>query len=75
MELRIHVVPKSARTELAGTMGDGAWKVRVAAPADKGKANEALREFLARHLNVAPSRVEIVSGHTSRVKRVRIAGL
>lgn len=75
MEIRVHAIPKSARTELAGTMADGALRVRVAAPPEKGQANEKLREFLARHYGVALSRVSIVSGQAARIKRVRIEGL
>jgi uncharacterized protein YggU (UPF0235/DUF167 family) len=42
--------------------------VRVTEPARDGKANEAIRRALARHLNVAVSRVRLVSGAASREK-------
>ena len=72
MELRVKVIPKSSKTELAGYLPDGTWKVKVAAAPEKGKANAALCEYLARKFGVAKSRVRIVSGETSYLKRVQI---
>ena len=72
MELRVKVIPKSSKTELAGYLPDGTWKVKVAAAPEKGKANAALCEYLARKFGVAKSRVRIVSGETSHLKRVQI---
>ena len=74
MEIVVRVIPKSSKTELVGKLADGSLKIRLAAAPEKGRANEALREFLARHFGVAPSHVQIVSGATARVKRVRIEG-
>ncbi|HTC90757.1 MAG TPA: DUF167 domain-containing protein [Bryobacteraceae bacterium] len=72
MDIRIKVVPKSSKTELAGIMPDGTWKVKVAAAPEKGKANRALVAFLAEHLGVAKSRIKIVSGETSQLKRIQV---
>jgi len=72
VELRVKVIPKSSKTELAGYLPDGTWKVKIAAVPEKGKANRALCEFLAERLGVAKSRVRIVAGETSQLKRVRI---
>jgi uncharacterized protein (TIGR00251 family) len=72
MDIRIKVVPKSSKTELAGILPDGTWKVKVAAAPEKGKANRALVEFLAGHLGVAKSRIRIVSGETSQLKRIQV---
>jgi len=52
-----------------------ALKIRLVAPPVRGKANQALREFLAGRLGVSRSAVEILSGHTSRRKRVRVEGV
>jgi len=68
----VKVIPKSSKTELAGYLPDGTWKVKVAAPPEKGKANRALCEFLAEKLGVAKSRIRIVTGETSALKRIRI---
>jgi len=72
MDIRIKVVPKSSKTELAGILPDGTWRVKVAAAPEKGKANRALVEFLAEHLGVAKSRIRIVSGETSQLKRIQV---
>lgn len=73
MDITVKVIPKSSRTELVGRLPDGTWKVRIAAAPERGKANKALCAFLADHFGVPQSRVEIVSGETSHIKRVRIA--
>jgi len=72
MDLRVKVIPRSARTELAGVLADGTWKVKVAAAPEKGKANRALCDFIAEKLGVPKTRVRIVAGETSQLKRIRI---
>jgi uncharacterized protein (TIGR00251 family) len=72
MTLRVKVVPRAARSEIAGTMADGTLKARIAAAPEKGRANEELAALLAEHFGVAKGEVEIVSGHTSPMKLVRI---
>jgi uncharacterized protein (TIGR00251 family) len=49
--------------------------VKVNAPPEKGKANQALQELLAKTLKLPKKSVEIVRGETARVKVVRIYGL
>jgi uncharacterized protein (TIGR00251 family) len=70
--LELHVQPGASRTEFAGMHGERI-KVRLAARAVDGKANEALIEFLASHYNVRKSSVRITAGLKSRRKRVEIA--
>jgi uncharacterized protein (TIGR00251 family) len=72
MTRRFKVIPSSAKTEIVGEMADGTLKVRIAAPPEKGKANDALCAFLAGHYGVPRSAVTIVSGHTAALKLVRI---
>jgi uncharacterized protein (TIGR00251 family) len=72
MDIRVKVIPTSSKTELAGVLADGTWKVKVAAVPEKGKANRALVEFLSEHLGVAKSRIRIVSGETSQLKRIHV---
>jgi len=72
MVIRVKVIPKSSKTELVGYLPDGTWKVKVAAVPEKGKANRALCEFLAERFGVAKSRVRIVAGETSPIKRILI---
>jgi uncharacterized protein (TIGR00251 family) len=68
------VSPGAAQSEVIGRHGDR-WKVRVAAPAERGRANAALVELLAELLLLPRDRIEIVRGHTSRRKTVAISGL
>lgn len=72
MVLALHVQPGARRTEVAGLHGD-ALKLRLAAPAVEGKANAALREFLAAAFGVPLRSVTLLRGETSRDKVVRIA--
>jgi hypothetical protein len=67
--LELHVQPGAARSEFAGRHGERI-KVRLAARAIDGKANDALVEFLAAHYGVAKRNVRIVAGLKSRRKRV-----
>ncbi len=69
--LRVHVQPGAGRTEVVGRYGD-ALKVKVAAPPEGGRANQAVAQLLATTLGVAPSNVTLASGETSRSKRFRI---
>jgi len=71
--LELHVQPGASRTEFAGRHGERI-KVRLAARAVDGKANEALVDFLASHYGVPKRNVRIVSGLKSRQKRVVIDG-
>jgi uncharacterized protein (TIGR00251 family) len=72
--LTVEVRPRAGRDEIAGWQGTR-LRVRVTAPPADGAANEAVRALLAERLGCAPSRVEIVRGHTARTKIVRVAGL
>lgn len=72
--LRIRAVPNAKRSEFVGRHGD-ALRVRIAAPALEGRANEELIEFLADALGVARREVALVSGEKSRDKLVEIATL
>ena len=71
MILELHVQPGASRTEFAGKHGERI-KVRLAARAVDGQANEALIEFLAEHYDVPRRNVRIQSGLKSRQKRVVI---
>ena len=70
--LRVKVIPRSPKTEFAGTLADGTLKIRLAAPPEKGRANEALIAFLAEKYQTQRSSIQIVSGHTSPQKLIRI---
>ena len=68
------IVPGSSRTTVAGVL-DTMIKIRVAAPPEKGKANECLIAFLARQLGVRKNAIAILSGQSNPVKQVRVAGI
>ena len=70
----VRVAPRASRSEIAGAH-DGALRVRVAAPPVDGAANEQLVRTLAKAMGVPRAAVEIVSGHQSRNKTVRIRGV
>jgi len=69
--LKVKVVPKSAVTKIVGWEGD-LLKIKIAAPPEKGKANSELLRFLAKTLSASKSNFEIVSGETSRLKKILI---
>ena len=70
----LRVQPGAIRSELVGS-ADGVWRMKVAAPPVKGKANKELIAFLSRVLAINRSALTIVAGHTSRNKVVVIQGL
>ena len=72
--LTLHIQPGARKTEVAGPHGD-ALKIRLAAPPVDGKANAALLEFIAQKVDAGRTAVELLSGQTSRAKRVRIAAV
>ena len=74
MILDLHVQPGASRSEFAGRHGERI-KVRLAASAVDGRANEALVAFLAAHFGVPRRNVRIAAGSRSRRKRVLIEGV
>ena len=73
-EMTVRLQPRARREEVVGER-DGVVVIRVTAPPVDGKANAALCRLIAKKAGVAPSRVEIVRGHTAREKVVRVEGL
>ena len=72
--LKLHIVPGARQTAVAGLHGDR-LKVKVAAPPEKGRANQELLEFLARSLKVPLRDLRLTSGATSRAKVVAVHDL
>ena len=68
------IQPRASKNEIIPMEG-GALKIRLTATPVDGAANEALVRFLSEVLGIAKTRIEIVSGRTSREKRIRIGGL
>jgi uncharacterized protein (TIGR00251 family) len=72
--LRLRVTPAAGRDVLLGWQGD-VLRLSVAAPAERGKANEAALRLLAAALGLPRQRLRIVRGQTSRRKLIAIEGL
>jgi uncharacterized protein (TIGR00251 family) len=72
--LRVQVQPGAGRSAVVGRHGD-AVKLKVAAPPEGGRANEAVVALLATTLGVPKDAVRLTSGATSRSKRFRIGPL
>jgi uncharacterized protein len=70
----VRVVPRSSRSEIAGEQG-GSLRVRIAAPPVDGAANEELVRVLAKEFGVSRRAINIISGHSSRLKKISIEGL
>lgn len=64
--------PNASVTRIRETMDDGTLKIDLHAPAEDGKANEALMRFIAEEYGVPSDAVELVSGQMSRKKVIRI---
>ncbi len=71
MLIRVRIVPNVFRDELAGQT-NGVYKIRLSAPAIDGRANDALIRFLANKIDIAPSLISIIKGHTSKHKTLEI---
>jgi uncharacterized protein len=74
MRLRLRVAPGASRAAVVGRHGD-AWKLRVVAPAEGGRANEAVVRLLADTLSLPRNAVTLVSGHGALDKIVELAGV
>ena len=72
MLVAVWVVPGASRSGVAG-IHDGALRLRVAAPAEGGKANRAAAVLVARAFGARGGKV--VSGHAARRKDVLLAGV
>jgi len=73
----VRLTPKAGRDEIVGVEdhgGERVLKARVRALPEAGRANAALERLVADWLGVPPSRVSVVQGGKSRLKRVAIAG-
>lgn len=74
--LDLEITPNAKNTEVHGY---NQWRkrieVRLSEMAQKGKANEQLVSFFSDLLNVSSGKIEIISGHTSSKKSVKITGV
>jgi uncharacterized protein len=70
----VRVIPRSSKSEIVGEY-NGALKVKLNSPPVDGAANDELMRLLSKELVLSRSAIEIVSGKTSRSKRIRVAGI
>lgn len=72
--LAVKLQPRASKNEIGDPLGDE-LKIKVTAPPVDAAANEALTKFLADQLNCARNQVELLRGHTSRHKTLKLHGL
>ena len=70
----LHLQPNAPRNEVVGFAG-GVWRVKIAAPPVRDKANKELIAFLSQILGVSKAALTIIKGHTSKNKLIAIDGL
>ena len=69
--LRVHVQPRARETAIAGRHAER-LKIRLKSAPHDGAANAELIRFLATAFGVSQSQVELLAGHTSRTKTIRV---
>jgi hypothetical protein len=76
--LSVRLTPRNAKNGFGGLWTDAKdmiWlQAQVRAVPEKGRANEALIQLLAKTLSIPTSRIALATGDTSRLKQLRIAG-
>jgi uncharacterized protein YggU (UPF0235/DUF167 family) len=71
--ITVRVVPRSGRDGVEPDPADGSvLLVRTRAVPEDGKANDSVRRILGKHLGIAPTRLELIAGHSSRRKVFRV---
>ena len=74
MKLQIKVIPSSSKDCIVGWL-ENTLKIKVKAPADKGKANKAVIKLLEGNLKLAKGSISITNGTTSGNKIIEIDGI
>lgn len=74
MIITIRIIPKAHKNEIVGWENDE-LKIRIRSVPEKGKANQELIDFLSKKLGISKSQIEIISGTTSRHKKISISGI
>ena len=71
IQIEIKVIPGSSKNEISG-IRDNRLCIRIAAAPEDGKANNSLREFLAKTLGCAKRDVVLIKGEKSRLKTAEV---
>jgi uncharacterized protein (TIGR00251 family) len=69
----VKVRPSAGKSQIIAELDDETIKIDLAAPAEKGKANEELIKLLAKELAVSRASIKIVAGKSNREKLVKIS--
>ncbi|MGB6371232.1 MAG: DUF167 domain-containing protein [Atribacterota bacterium] len=69
--IKVKIVPGSSKNKIIGVYNDS-LKITITAPPVEGKANKKCVAYLAKYFDVAKSKIEIISGQTSKNKLIRI---
>ena len=69
----VRVIPRASKSEVVGEF-DESLKVKIAAPPVDGVANEEVVKLISKAFGRPRADEEILSGHTSRTKRLRVRG-
>ena len=74
VEIDLKVVPGARRDTIAGLLGSR-LKLRIASPAESGRANQAVRRIVSEALGISLGDVEILRGRTAPYKTVHVRGI
>jgi uncharacterized protein (TIGR00251 family) len=69
--LNIKVLPNSSKNSIEGII-DNFLKIKIKAPAVEGAANKELIKFLSKKLKIAKSKIELISGKSAKLKKIKI---
>ena len=72
MHIKLKVIPGASRAQIVGSYGDR-LKIKVAAPPEQGKANQAVIDLLKQWLGT--DAIEIIAGHGCAMKTVKVRGM
>ncbi len=71
MIIKVKVIPKSKINQIVSFERD-TFKIRIKALPKKSEANKELISFIAKSLHIAKSQISIISGHRSKLKKLKI---
>jgi uncharacterized protein (TIGR00251 family) len=72
--ISLYILPNAPKSQVIGEH-NGALKIKIQAPPVDGKANEEIVRFLSKKLEISKSKIEILKGDKSKLKKVLIEGL
>jgi uncharacterized protein (TIGR00251 family) len=70
--ITVRIIPRSSRNEISEILEDGTVKIRLTAPQNEEKSNQALIAFLSDVLGVKPKQLEVVAGLSGNDKLITI---